>query len=201
MGATFGPESGQPEVACQSDLGGFITSGGGFSDYNPRPYWQDGAVNEYFEQYPPNGMFNQNGRGYPDVSLLGHNYAIVIGGKLYSVSGTSASTPTFAGMVSLVNAARLREGKGPIGFLNIILYESHHHYANDITVGNNSCSSNGICCKDLGFNATKGWDPVTGLGSINFKAFMKYLKSLGDGDKEKRHGKGDEGDARRLRTA
>ena len=31
VGATFGPESGAAEQACQADKGGHITSGGGFS--------------------------------------------------------------------------------------------------------------------------------------------------------------------------
>lgn len=38
---------------------------------------------------------------------------------------------------------------------------------------------------------------LSGLGSINFDAFMEYPASLGNGEEEKRHGKGDEGETRR----
>ena len=183
MGATFGPESGYPERACQADLGGVITSGGGFSDLSPRPFWQDDAVKAYFAQHSYPGLLNPEGRGYPDVSLLGFNYETVIGGMNYAVSGTSASAPVFAAMVSLVNAARIANGKGPIGFLNILLYSSYGNFTHDITEGDNSCSSvtsfgTVNCCEGLGFQAARGWDPVTGLGSINFQAFVEFLKDL-----------------------
>lgn len=183
VGATFGPESGASEQACQADKGGGITSGGGFSSNAPRPFWQDTSVTSYLNSHPPAGVYSQNGRGVPDVSLLGFNYEIVVGGFNVAVSGTSASAPAFAAMVSLVNAARLRAGKGPIGFLNIILYQSYAKWANDITIGDNSCSgTNNValpnCCAGLGFVAASGWDAVTGLGSVNFTAFSAYLNSL-----------------------
>jgi tripeptidyl-peptidase-1 len=51
----------------------------------------------------PQPGYSTGGRGYPDIALSGKSYAVIIGGKTYSVSGTSASAPVFAGMVSLVN--------------------------------------------------------------------------------------------------
>ena len=127
------------------------------------------------------------------MSLLGFNYKIVVGGFNVAESGTSASAPAFAAMVSLVNAARLRAGKGPLGFLNIILYQSYSIWANDITVGDNSCSgTNEVtfpnCCSGLGFVAANGWDPVTGLGSVDFNAFSAYLTSLPASGKCTNHG-------------
>lgn len=187
VGATFGPESGTFERACQADLGGVITSGGGFSTNAPRPFWQDTAIAAYLNSNSPNGAYNAGGRGIPDVSLLGYNYEIINGGAATTESGTSASAPAFAAMVSLVNAARLRVGKGPIGFLNIILYQSYASWANDITVGSNGCSAGDLsigasnppnCCTGLGFVAAAGWDPVTGLGSVNFNNFSTYLVGL-----------------------
>ena len=41
--------------------------------------------------------FSVNGRGYPDVSLMGYNYQAVNRGEFAFESGTSASTPVFAG--------------------------------------------------------------------------------------------------------
>ena len=116
---------------------------------------------------PPTNMFNTQGRGYPDVSVIGHNFEVVIGnvttktffppifllnkifpaenifllnkifpaenfstnsdilfvgGQSYAVSGTSASAPTFAAMVTLINNARLNANKPPVGFLNPAIY-------------------------------------------------------------------------------
>eukprot|EP01034_Spumella_vulgaris_P035342 gene35342-43575_t len=51
IGATQGPESGSAEVACQSDSGGAITSGGGFSTLFKAPAWQMTAVSGFTSQY------------------------------------------------------------------------------------------------------------------------------------------------------
>ena len=186
VGSTFGPESGYPERASQADRGGGLTSGGGFSFYNPRPSWQNKAVEEYLREYPYGGGFNSGGRGYPDVSLLSLNtFTFIWSEEPITTVTASGSAVLFAAMVSLVNAARISRGKGPIGFLNVILYKEYQYFVNDITVGNNSCSSQlnqfGAvnCCEGLGFQAAEGWDPVTGWGSINFRAFKNYLESLG----------------------
>jgi tripeptidyl-peptidase-1 len=108
----MGPETGDAEIACQSDLGGVITSGGGFSTYNPTPSWQKAAVKSYFQNllsfiYPTDG-YNPKGRGYPDVSLIGVWYEVFIQGELTPIFGTSASAPVFAAFISLANAARAR---------------------------------------------------------------------------------------------
>ena len=172
-----------PEVTCQSDLGGTITSGGGFSTYYPQPSWQSSAVNAYFSKVmntarAPVPGFSSAGRGYPDVSLLGASYIVVIGGNYFAVSGTSASAPAFAGMVSLVNAARLASSKSSVGWINPTLYGSYQLYARDITSGRNNCAAGSTCCSQ-GYYAASGWDPLTGLGSINFQAFKSYVMSLG----------------------
>eukprot|EP01034_Spumella_vulgaris_P029131 gene29131-36124_t len=76
VGATMGPETLTPEVACEAQLGGVITTGGGFSTYYPQPSWQTQAVANYFgnlTSQPVKG-FNVKGRAYPDVSLIGVDY-------------------------------------------------------------------------------------------------------------------------------
>jgi tripeptidyl-peptidase-1 len=193
VGATFGPESGDPEVACDSYKGGIITSGGGFSYLTNRPSWQTKAVGSYLSLEPfdqssllfyNSGFFNTDGRGIPDVSLLGFNYDIIVGGVHESVSGTSASTPAFAAMVSLVNAARFAAGYGPIGFLNQMLYTDSVTFIRDITSGDSSCqASDGyslpVCCGNDGWKASSGWDPITGLGSVDFQAFIDIFGMIG----------------------
>jgi len=186
VGATQGPESGLPEQACMSNNGGIITSGGGFSIYFPQPSYQSTAVATYLStapNLPPQSLFNAQGRGYPDVSALGFNYDIVLDGQDMGVAGTSASTPVFAAMITLINDARISAGKPSVGFVNPALYQlaaSTPSVFHDITVGENNCCAGypapTVCCT-YGFNATVGWDPITGLGSPNFglllKAFLK----------------------------
>ena len=69
----MGPETNDPEIACQSQKGGVITTGGGFSTYYPTASWQTQQVTDYFNglgTMPPEG-YNVEGRAYPDVALIG----------------------------------------------------------------------------------------------------------------------------------
>jgi tripeptidyl-peptidase-1 len=50
VGATMGPEKGNSEIACQSQYGGVITTGGGFSTHFPQPDYQKTAVSNFFLQ-------------------------------------------------------------------------------------------------------------------------------------------------------
>jgi tripeptidyl-peptidase-1 len=187
VGATKGPEAGQPEVACQSDNGGIITTGGGFSTTFSQPSYQSQEVNKFLSNStacPPKTMFASGGRGYPDVSMAGYNYNVVIGGSIYQVSGTSASAPVFAGVLTLANNARFKKGKTAVGFVNPSLYSLFRSQAslyNDVTSGNNKCCAKSgvtpVCC-DYGFYCTPGWDPVTGLGSVNVGRFVDALSNL-----------------------
>jgi tripeptidyl-peptidase-1 len=44
----------------------------------------------------------------------------------------------------------------------------------DITVGNNRCTE--MTCQGCqGFECSKGWDPITGLGSPNYPAMLDYI--------------------------
>jgi len=186
LGATQGVESGLPETVCSAHTGGGITSGGGFSSVFAKPAWQTSAVNGYLSRVAtaPAPGFNTTGRGYPDLALAGHSYEVVIGGKFTQVDGTSCSSPAFAGMISLINAKRKTEGKAPLGFLNHMLYATATATAfNDITTGNNRCTASGqslfgilppTCCCE-GFDATDGWDPVSGLGSIDFQKLAQVI--------------------------
>jgi len=187
VGATKGPEAGQPEVACQSDNGGIITTGGGFSTTFAQPSYQSTEVNKYLANStacPPTSLFASTGRGYPDVAMAGYNYEVVIGGSTYEVSGTSASAPVFAGVLTLANNARFKKGKTSVGFVNPSLYSvfrSKSSVYNDVTSGNNKCCAKSgvspVCCT-YGFYCTPGWDPVTGLGSVNVGRFVDALAAL-----------------------
>jgi len=49
--------------------------------------------------------------------------------------GTSAASPVWAGIIGLLNAARLKAGKSAIGFFNPLLYNGAYAAMTDITKG------------------------------------------------------------------
>lgn len=77
------------------------------------------------------------------------NYVIAIDGSFSYVYGTSASSPTFGSVLTLVNAERLNIGKSPIGFINPTIYAFPEMF-NDITSGGNQG------CGTPGFTAVPG---------------------------------------------
>jgi len=81
-------------------------------------------------------------------------------------------------MVSLVNSARRAAGNSTLGWLNPALYALYPAFVNDVTSGDNKCLTSGIPCCSEGFTATTGWDPVTGLGSIDFNKFLHTFTNL-----------------------
>jgi tripeptidyl-peptidase-1 len=147
-------------------------SSGGFSNYFSAPDYQINATNGYIAylngQYT--GLYNTSGRGIPDVAVYGSRYETENNGVTSGHhSGTSAGTPVFAAMIALVNDIRLRNGKPVLGWLNPLLYsEGANGVWNDITEGNS------YGCGEV-WNATVGWDPVTGLGSPDFQRLVKAL--------------------------
>ncbi|KDQ08887.1 hypothetical protein BOTBODRAFT_37585 [Botryobasidium botryosum FD-172 SS1] len=128
-------------------------SGGGFSNYFPRPRYQSKAVETYLKTigFEYAGLYNSTGRGYPDVAALGTNFRIIYQGREAGIDGTSASSPTFAAITSLVNDALIAKGRPPLGWLNPWLYSTGYAALNDITSGNNPG------CNTTGFAAGPGW--------------------------------------------
>jgi tripeptidyl-peptidase-1 len=149
-------------------------SSGGFSDVWERPSYQNDAVSAYLEVLGDQwaGLFNPKGRAFPDVAAQGENFAVYTAGSLASLEGTSCSSPTFAGVIALLNDARLRANKPVMGFLNPWIYANGASVLNDITTGGSTGCSQGQGI-NASWNATKGWDPVTGLGTPNFAAMKQ----------------------------
>jgi tripeptidyl-peptidase-1 len=162
---------GQPEVAVDSN----VKSGGGFSDYFPIPDYQKDFVESYLNNTPPpygSDKFNAGGRAFPDISVNGRSYVVTTGGAEVGVDGTSASAPTFASMITMINQERLAAGKGTVGFLNPVLYGRSGDYIKDVVSGNNPG------CGTDGFSAAPGWDPVTGLGTPDYKKLLDVFMSI-----------------------
>ncbi|XP_029457760.1 tripeptidyl-peptidase 1 [Rhinatrema bivittatum] len=155
-------------------------SGGGFSNVFPMPDYQVAAVKHYLmtaSKLPPESYYNSSGRAYPDIAALSDNYWVVTNRiPIPWVSGTSASTPVFGGILSLINDKRLQKGLPPLGFLNPALYKLHSSGNSsalfDVTTGCHlSCLDEKV--QGQGFCAAPLWDPVTGWGTPNFPQLLR----------------------------
>ena len=144
-----------PEVAWSD-------SGGGASTIYAKPSWQVAP-----------GVPAKNHRWVPDVSLSasGHDsYLVVENGGLVGVYGTSAASPSFAGIMALVVQKRGQsQGNANVQFYQIgnAQYSSGGASVfHDTTSGSNSYGA------VTGYSCTTGYDPVTGLGSVDADALV-----------------------------
>jgi len=175
VGATrfVGQKVGGEEMATDQ-----FGSGGGFSATFDQTHaqWQAKAVAAYVKKgsslasFPPKGSFEPLGRATPDVSALGEGFQVYVNGRVESVGGTSASSPSFAGIVSLLNEARFKAGKKQLGFLNPFLYANPDAFF-DVVKGTNAIDRDGFPFK-YGFAAAAGWDAATGLGTPHFDKLL-----------------------------
>jgi len=165
---------GHPEMATDQ-----FGSGGGFSDMWNQSHasWQAAAVAKYVAMGPthplgpPSGSFSPTGRATPDVSALGEGFQVYVRGAVQPVGGTSASSPTFAGYVSLLNEARFKAGKPAMGFFNPFAYQNADAFT-DVTQGTNAIGRGGGLPLQYGFAAAPGWDAATGLGTPLFDKLL-----------------------------
>ncbi|KAF8265630.1 subtilisin-like protein [Lactarius quietus] len=171
VGGTMQGPIDDPEVAAE-------LSGGGFSNFFPRPIYQDPAVPKFLERFGRDkydGLYNRAGRGIPDIAAQALNYFVIVEDEPAKIDGTSCATSTVAGIISLLNDYKLSIGKKPLGFLNPWLYGLAVVGMNDITSGSNPG------CGTEGFSAIPGWDPVTGLGTpdfLNLQGIIEYMNQF-----------------------
>ncbi len=121
---------------------------------------------------------SQTLRNGPDVSANA-NYTFYVCADQTSCTanlygGTSFATPMWAGFMALVNEQAVANGQPPLGFVNPALYDiyggsSYTTDFHDITSGSN------------GFQATAGYDLVTGIGSPNGQALVDALAGTSSG--------------------
>ena len=83
------------------------------------------------------------------------------------MTGTSAATPTFAGMLSVLNDELVSSGKVALGFINPTLQ-------NGKNLGYDYVRNNVSNC-GAGFPAVKGWDAVSGFGTPSMAVLREVL--------------------------
>jgi subtilase family serine protease len=165
-------------------------SGGGASTIFTKPDWQIGT-----------GVPSDGARDIPDIALdasnehdpyfycgapdeNGNNCA---DGYVYVAGGTSFAAPIFAGITTLINEATASTGQGNLNPILYPLASSAPSAFHDITVGNNDspCISGSTDCPsgttEIGYSAGVGYDPATGLGSIDGLLLAKTFPGYGTG--------------------
>jgi hypothetical protein len=173
--------------------------GGGVSTLFKAPPWQTGVTG-----------LSGTMRQVPDVSLnaaAGHDPFIICiedlgdsclpGNPVFLVGGTSASTPSFAGIMSLVVESQVNGRQGQAGYVLYDLAASETNTPstlaacnstgasppvstcifNDITIGNNVLS--GEVGSTTDFQASPGYDLASGLGSVNVANLISKWKTAG----------------------
>lgn len=159
---------------------GWAGSGGGLSNYFPRPAWQTGPGVD-------NALSNGK-RQVPDVALnAGTSYAVWVerGWQIESNTGTSAGAPVWAALLALGNQLRyvtaMAQGVAPplcpthpgLGDIHAQLYQLAatplaQPAFRDITTG----PTNGLAAPG------PGWDYVTGLGVPDAYVLLRDLVAL-----------------------
>ena len=135
-------------------------TGGGVSDFFPKPTYQAGAG------VPPSrNPGNFVGRGVPDVAGNADpvtGYDVYLDGQMAVLGGTSAVAPLWAGLVALINQIRAKRA----GNLNPLLYtkDAATSAFYNITAGNNGA-----------YSASPGWSACTGWGSPNGASIVSAL--------------------------
>jgi kumamolisin len=144
-GGAYGSESAWSgnESGASCDNGG--GAGGGWSP-QPQPWYQHGY-----------GIKNKGLRGDPDVGItVGTFLVIYSGGSATEECGTSDGAPMWAGLAAVVDQIH----GGDVGLLNPTIYSilrsgaTYNSSWHDISTGTGN-----------GYAPTKGWDPVTGVGT------------------------------------
>ena len=151
---------------------GYGAGGGGVSAVFLRPDFQDGVRQRV-------GW----ARGTPDISMSAAvdgaailYYSFVPGSVGYHlVGGTSEASPEFAGIVAM--AVQLAGHR--LGLLGDKLYGLDRDALVDVTMGNNTfgpfTNSDGNTYTVVGYQAVRGYDLASGLGTVDAPRFVRAL--------------------------
>jgi subtilase family serine protease len=164
-----------PDVVWNDSAVGIQAAGGGGpSHVFSRPDFQDGVRSVV-----------GNARGTPDISMnaavdggVWVYYTFVTPASPFHIfGGTSAATPEFSGIVAMAEQL----AHGGLGTINDDLYALRGNLPGivDVTQGNNDIgpfqNSDGNTYHVAGFNAARGYDMASGLGTIDAARFVPAL--------------------------
>ncbi len=160
--------------AVWNDPGYPSAGGGGKSVIFGRPAFQN-----------PDAATVGRHRGVPDISMsasCSHPVTIFqsFSGKGWqNICGTSEATPLFAGIIALAEQVAKRW----LGPINADLYKlagTNRSGVLDITSGDNTVTfhQNGKSYTVRGWNAVRGYDLSSGLGTVNASVFVRKLAAM-----------------------
>lgn len=171
--STDGSGNRQSEVAWNSGGGGWSTN---TASFNTLPSWQraTGCPTNINERLVPDVCLHASG----DQAGTSGAYWFYYNGSLTNgYLGTSFASPAFAGSLAVSEQSIIAQGGLPpngsgkqrFGRIQDLFYSQNMRSDvwYDITVGSNGTLPNGSTS-----NAGPGWDFCTGLGAINFNAFV-----------------------------
>lgn len=152
-------------------------SGGGISNYKAAPSWQNILLG-----------VGQTRRATPDISFLGdpgtgvavycsaNSLRSYYNGGWYVMGGTSLGAPACAGIIADLNedAEYIKDAGSFYDLAGVTSYSNPYNCFYDIQSGSNSLDGK------KGYNAIKGFDLVTGLGTLRCDNILKYGKKLLD---------------------
>ncbi len=169
-------------------------STGGISSIFKEPVWQINSE--------ANKIIDGEGRGVPDISALANNtivYITVNGTSYYGNPnfflfwGTSVASPVEAGIVAEMDAVLNHYNQSNLGYLNPLIYSlaneqvtpmSNTLYTGYITTGSYNSTLptlpfyNVMYGRNHIYNATYGYNLVTGWGSIDAYNFTMYVLNI-----------------------
>jgi subtilase family serine protease len=181
-----GDQCDDPANAGQREVG-WVDAGGGFSHVFSKP--------DYQNSLPAGSTAIGSMRGVPDIAAQASSKTGVLvydtapgdatsgvicqpsaspcSAGWYVVGGTSSASPQWAGLVAIADQIAGKD----LGLINDDLYTlanspNYGSYFFDVSKGNNS---NPAFPDIPGFPATKGWDPITGLGTPNAATLIPAL--------------------------
>ncbi len=184
VGGTTIPKKGRSQAdivwfegdGLRDDQGG--STGGGVSDFNPRPAWQ---ANIHITSVNPGSI---NGRVIPDLAANADwdasPYLLVVDGSAEPNGGTSAASPLVAALVARLNANRPPDKR--LGYLTPVLYQARGGGNSGPTVGSLGCTDvtkgKNTTAHAGGYSAGPGYDAASGWGTPNGVKLQAALEGI-----------------------
>jgi len=159
---------------------GWSGSGGGTSQFETEPAYQQGVQSTGFRTIPDVAWDADANTG---VAVYDSYNNTDNSGPWQQIGGTSVAAPSWAGLFAIANQGRVGAGGATLNSATdptmtlTALYSLPSNDFNDILYGNNGSGST------AGFNAGPGYDEVTGLGTPKANLLVPDLLAYGAASK------------------